>query len=117
MAEEQPQPPARVEKILAMAVLFLLLVGCLLVLLPFVTSLMWSIILCFAIWPLQRRLVSLLNGKRTLAAFLTTLAIALTLLVPVLVIGMSLPDDIRSLNNATQQWMREGPPAPPAWIE
>jgi len=57
------------------------------------------------------------GGRRTLAALLTTLSIALVLVVPVVVIGVGIADDARALAGATRKWMEAGPPKPPAWLE
>jgi predicted PurR-regulated permease PerM len=48
---------------------------------------------------------------------LTTLSIALVLVVPVVVIGVGIADDARALASATRKWMEAGPPKPPAWLE
>ncbi|HEY7089494.1 MAG TPA: hypothetical protein VH518_15455, partial [Tepidisphaeraceae bacterium] len=72
---------AGLERYIGVGVLLLLLGGSLLVLRPFVSALSWAIILCFALWPVYRRLTKWLGGKRTLAALLLTLAIALILVV------------------------------------
>jgi predicted PurR-regulated permease PerM len=116
MPEASIRPSTRFETILGILFLFLLLIGCLLVAMPFLTSLMWAAIFCFAIWPIQERLVRAVRGRRTLAALITTLTISLIVLAPFAVIGFNLPEDLRSLQTATRQWLIEGPPAPPAWL-
>src|SRR5947207_6427838 len=65
---------SKLEQNLGWIILALLLGGCLLVLLPFVSALLWAVVLSASSWPLYRRLVKLLGGRRTLAAFLMALA-------------------------------------------
>ena len=50
----------------------LLAVGCLAVLRPFLSALLWAMILSFSSWPLHAWLVRRLRGRRTLAALLVT---------------------------------------------
>ena len=52
----------KLEQNLGWIVLALLLGGCLLVMLPFVSALLWGLILSVSSWPLYRRLLSLLRG-------------------------------------------------------
>jgi len=113
---EIPNTSTRLEQILGLVVLFLLLVGCFLVLQPFLTALMWAVILSFSLWPLHRRLLKRLKGRRTLAALITTLAIAFLLVGPFVLMGFSVADDARALGTATRKWLDAGPPNAPKWV-
>jgi len=116
MAHENPKSASRLEQILGLVVLGLLLIGCFLVLRPFLTALMWAAILSFSLWPVHRRLLQRLRGRRTLAAAITTAGVALLVVVPFLIMGFSLADDARDLGSATRKWIAAGPPAAPAWL-
>jgi predicted PurR-regulated permease PerM len=111
---ETPKP--KLERTLGLSVLVLLLAGCFLVLKPFVSALLWAIVLSFSLWPLHRRLVSLLAGRRTLASALMACALILLVLLPFVVIGITLADNVEELRVATQKWLAEGPPSPPSWL-
>jgi predicted PurR-regulated permease PerM len=106
----------RVERNLGWIVLSVLLVGCLLVLWPFVTALLWAVILCFSTWPIYHRLLKLLGGRRTLAAAAMTLAMILVVLLPFAIIGSTLSDSVKELTAAAHRSLETGPPAPPAWL-
>jgi len=97
-------------------VLLLLAVACLLVLRPFVSALLWAVVLCFSAWPLYGRLLRLVRGRRTLAALLMTLAMILVFLLPFVIIGAAVSDNVRDLTVAVQRWVDTGPPAPPDWL-
>lgn len=71
----------KLERIISGGVLLALLVGCLLVLRPFVSALLWAAVLCFSTWPFYKRLLSLVRGRRTLAAMLMTLGMILIILI------------------------------------
>jgi predicted PurR-regulated permease PerM len=106
----------KLEQNLGWIILALLLGGCLLVLLPFVSALLWAVVLSFSSWPLYRRLVRLLGGRRTLAAVIMALAMICVILLPFVIIGATLADNVKELSATTQRWMDAGPPAPPEWL-
>ncbi|HKQ36867.1 MAG TPA: AI-2E family transporter [Verrucomicrobiae bacterium] len=106
----------RLEQGMAVAVLVLLVIGSFVVIQPFLTALCWAAVLCFCLWPMQRRLVIWLHGRRTLAALITTLTVTLILVAPFVIIGFSIADDARALAESTQRWIAGGPPPPPKWF-
>ncbi len=57
---------AKIERNLGWFVVLLLLVGCLLVLRPFVSALLWAAVLCVSSWPIYRRLLEWFGNRRTL---------------------------------------------------
>jgi predicted permease len=80
----------KLEQNLGWAVLLLLLIGCLLVLRPFISALLWAVILCFSSWPLYQRLLRWVGRRRTVAALLMALGMVCILLVPFVIIGSTL---------------------------
>jgi predicted PurR-regulated permease PerM len=107
---------SRLEQNLGWAVLLALVVGCLFVLRPFVSALLWAVVLSFTSWPIYRRLLQWLGNRRTLAAVLMTLGMVLILLLPFLIVGLSLADNVKELTQATRHWIAGGPPTPPKWL-
>jgi predicted PurR-regulated permease PerM len=107
----------RIEQITGFLALGLLVVGCFVVMRPFLSALLWAVVLCFSTWPIHRRLMGWVGNRRTVAAILMTLMISLVLLVPFVLIGFGLADNVKELTTATRKWLDEGPPAPPALVE
>jgi len=107
---------SRVEQYVGLSILVLLIIGAFLVLRPFLSAMMWALVLCFSMWPIQRRLRRWLGGRNTLAALLMTSAIAMVLVVPTVVITLNLAGDVRDLGAAAKKWAADGPPGPPAWV-
>lgn len=107
---------ANTDQIAVLAVLVLVVIGCFFVLKPFLSALLWAVILTFSSWPAFRVLLGWVRGRRTLAAFLMTLAIAMVLLVPSVVIVLTLAGDVKEFASTTVAWVRQGPPAPPEWL-
>lgn len=105
------------EQNIGWTLLALLALGCLLVMRPFFSALVWAMVLSFSSWPLYRRLLRLVRGRRTLAALLMVLGMILVLLLPFVVIGATLAENVQQLGGATRRWMEAGLPAPPAWME
>src|SRR6266404_9679687 len=101
----------KLERIISGIVLLILVVGCLLVLRPFVSALLWAAVLCFSTWPFYKRLLSLVRGHRTLAAMLMTLAMVLVVLLPFAIIAATIGDDVRNLTAAVKGWIETGLPA------
>lgn len=99
-----------------MAILVLLIAGCLVVLRPFVSALLWATVLCFASWPVYRRLLALVRNHHTVAALLMCLGLVLIFLTPIVIVGVTLADNVNALNATVQKVIEEGPPAPPQWL-
>jgi predicted PurR-regulated permease PerM len=111
-------PPSflRLEPLLLVLLLGLLAFGTLLVLLPFVSVLLWASILCYATWPLFDQLTRLLKGRRSLAAFLMCVAVTLLLVLPFVVVGASLGDSVAQLAQTLQQALNHAPRSAPSWL-
>ena len=93
------------ERVLSGVALALLLIGCGIVLRPFVSSLLFATVLWLATAPLHQRVLAWVNGRRSLAALLMTGAAVLLLLFPIVVVGMSVADSAQDLTVATRRWL------------
>ncbi|HEY7657382.1 MAG TPA: AI-2E family transporter [Burkholderiales bacterium] len=106
----------RVEQILQIAAIVLLVVGCLLVLQPFLGALLAAAILCFSTWPVYRFIERHTGGRRWLAALAMTLLILLVLVVPLTLIALSFRDDVPLLLENARELFARGLPGPPEWV-
>lgn len=106
----------RTDRMLGLAALTLLVAGCLLVLLPFVTALLWAVVLTYSTWPLYARLKRSVDDRHTLAAALMTLAVAIVLLAPFVIVVAGLADNAAELMDALRRLFERGLPEPPAWV-
>lgn len=106
----------RLEQIAGMAILSLLVIGCFVVLRPFVSALLLALILSYSTFPVYAWCERLLKGRRGWAATLMTLLVALFLLVPLIVLGSSLAEQIAVAIRWSRHLIAEGPPDPPGWI-
>ena len=111
-----PPPPSRIDQALTLTGLALLIVGCFLVLKPFMTALLWAAILCTTAWPLYQRLLVRLRGHASLSALVMVLLIAVTLLAPFIVVGATIADNAARVAAWWRDFVQSGPPDPPAWV-
>src|SRR5689334_96755 len=81
---------AHIRVAVALALLAGLVAGCLAILLPFLTAILWAAILVVSTWPLFARLARAFGGRRSAAAATMTLGLAALLLVPLIVLGVKL---------------------------
>ena len=107
---------SKLEQNLGWFFLILLAAGCLFVMVPFVSALLWAAVLAFSTWPLYQRLLTGVGNRRTLAASLMTLALVLIILLPFIIVGVKLADHVGQLTIAIRKWIDAGPPAPPDWL-
>jgi predicted PurR-regulated permease PerM len=108
---------SKLEQHLGQGILALLFLGCLVVLWPFVTALLWATVLSFSMWPLYSRLANLLGGRRTLAALLLSLAMIVAVVLPLGIVGLTLGENVAELKSATWRILDKGVPAAPEWLE
>lgn len=116
MISEEPNKRFKIEPQLAGLALFLVLIGCFFVLRPFMTALLWAMILAYSLHPLQRRFTRWFRGSRTLAACFVTLTLAAVLAGPIILVGFSVAQDGKDLAQATRKWFLEAPEQAPSWL-
>ena len=104
------QPRSKVEASLGWVLLFLLLLGCLFVLRPFLSALLWGVVLSVSCWPAYCRLLKLTGNRRTLASILMMLGMILIFLLPFVIVGLTLADNVTALTTASRKWVEAGPP-------
>jgi predicted PurR-regulated permease PerM len=94
----------------------LLVIGCLLILRPFIPLIIWGIIIAIASYPAFLKLQRLLKGRRVLAAALWTLLLLAVLIVPLVLLGQQLVEGLKPLVARLRDGTLVLPP-PPASVE
>src|SRR5688500_5308656 len=77
-----PQAGSDVQRAVALTLFFILLAGCFVVLRPFLAAVVWAAILVVSTWPLYCHVERIAGGRRSLAALVMTLGLAVLLLLP-----------------------------------
>jgi len=111
------KPATRIDQALTMIVLLVLIVGCLLVLQPFLSALAWAVILCTTTWPAYLWLRARLAPREWLAALIMVLVIAITVLAPLVIVGATIAENSERISDAVRGIIDRGPPDPPAWLK
>lgn len=109
------QEPKRLAQI---ALVVLLIVGCIAVLLPFVGALLFALVIWVCTWDIYRdRVLPRLGGRDTLGASLMVLLLVLILLVPTIFLAGALASGADRLIDLVKPYVEQGLPAePPDWI-
>lgn len=105
-----------VDRILGIAVVLLVFIGCFIILRPFLTAVLWAAILTFSTWPVYLRLNAFLKGRRTLAASIMTLLIATLVVAPFVIVAAGLADNSVVMVTAAKRVIDHGLPDPPTWL-
>ena len=98
------------------ALLALLVGGTVLVLRPFIASLLWAAIMAYASWPVYEALYSRLRGRPGAAATAMTLLLLLAIVAPFALMGVSLVDSAAVLLRVLRDAMERPLPEPPEWL-
>ncbi|MEI8241834.1 MAG: AI-2E family transporter [bacterium] len=106
----------RIEMLAAVAAVGLVAAGCLAVLFPFLSAILWAAVLAYTTWPLLLRLERLLGGRRSLAAFLMTALIALVLILPFAVAGVTLAENVARFEELLRLLQGGLPADAPEWV-
>ena len=107
----------RVEQIAQIAAITLLVMGCLLVLQPFVTALLFAAIVCFSTWPVYQHVERVMKGRRWLAALVMTLLLILVMVLPLALLVLTLADSVAPAISWIRDTFSHGLPTPPDWVQ
>lgn len=105
------------KNLLQIAIIALLLAGCVAVLMPFVGTLLSAVVVCVTIAPFRNRLLRLLRGRRTLTAFLLCLLLIVVLVLPMALLSSSLANIVETVIAHIRPLLESGLPADlPEWV-
>ena len=93
----------------------LILIGCYLVLAPFMTATTFAAILTVVSWPLYRRALSSTGGSSTFAALLMVMLVVITVLIPLSLLCGVLAHQIPEVIEWFRHWVTNGMPLP-EWL-
>jgi predicted PurR-regulated permease PerM len=101
---------------LSILFLCLLVVSTFWVLSPFLTSILWAVIVCIATWPLLLRLEAFYR-RRWAAVATMTAAILLVIFIPVTSALITIVRNAQNITSEVKSFESIALPAPPAWLE
>lgn len=104
------------ERVLMVLLLGGIAVGCVLVLYPFLSAILWAAILAFSTWPVFEWLRVVARLGRLGAALVMVLLTAVLVVMPLALAVPSGASDVHDLRVQVQSWIGSGLPAAPAWV-
>jgi predicted PurR-regulated permease PerM len=105
-----------VERVLMGLLLGGVATGCVLVLYPFLSALLWAAILVYTTWPVFEWLRHHLRLRRGPAAGMMVLLTALVLVLPLALAAPTGGDDVTRLRHTVEDALRAGLPDSPEWV-
>lgn len=105
------------KQILQIAIVALLLIGCIAVLTPFIGTLLLAVVICVTSSPMRDALLNLCRGRRNLMAALLCLLLVLLLVLPMALLSGSLADGVELAIAYLRPLLESGLPADvPDWV-
>ncbi len=111
-----PMDTPRAARLIGIAALAALAAACLLVLRPFISALLWAVILAFATWPIFEFLHEQVRLRRGLAAGLMVAAMFLLVGLPIALAAPTSRDEVEGLRASLEALLTEGLPGLGAWL-
>src|SRR5271166_742048 len=96
-AKDKAQVNQALEVSIQVGLAALLVIGCILILRPFIPLVMWGIIIAIASYPTFRKLLNMLGGRAAFSAVLWTLLLLAVLILPLDLLAQSLIEGSRPL--------------------
>jgi predicted PurR-regulated permease PerM len=106
----------RLHQYAQLAAVVIIVVGCYLVVHPFIPAVLFAAVVCSATWPLYVRLRKALWGRPALAALVMTLLLIVLVIGPTALLVVDLADNVAAVVEAGKALLKTGPIRPPAWI-
>ncbi len=104
-------------QLVRIAIVTLLLVGCVAVLLPFVGTLLLAIVICITAWPAYLRLLAAVGERPNLASLIMAMLLVFLILIPMITLSGSLAGAVDSLVTEVKPLLAGGlPQKAPRWL-
>lgn len=100
-----------------LAAVVVIVIGCYLILHPFIPAVLFAAVVCSATWPIHVRVRSALWGRPSLAALAMSLLLIVLVIGPTVLLAVNLTDSVKTLLDASKALINGGPIEPPAWVQ
>ncbi len=104
-------------QIARIALITLLIIGCIFVLHPFMAAVLFAAVICVFTWTLYQRVWLRLGKRDTLAALIMTLLLLIALILPMAYLAVNLADSATTLLDEAQIALQNLQPNAPDWIK
>jgi predicted PurR-regulated permease PerM len=100
-----------------LAAIILLVIGCLVVLRPFVAAILFATAITISSWPLYLHLLARLKQRRWLAALVMSVCLTLLIIVPLTLVTWNIADNASDFYDQLKASIGTGTLEPPAWLK
>jgi predicted PurR-regulated permease PerM len=107
----------QIEQLVSLSIIALLIIGSIVLVLPFLPAILWAIVFAVTTWPFFIKVEKALGGRTSLAAVLLTLLLALIFFVPMVYVGSKLVSQTSIAFDYAQGLMEKGLGPPPLWLK
>jgi len=111
------QDAKQIERVILFSIIALLIVGSIIIVLPFLRAILWAVVFAVTVWPLFTKLEKFLGGRTSLAAVILTLLLALIFFVPMIYVGYKLVSQASVAIDYAEGLMEKGLGPPPLWLK
>lgn len=117
-SRDRPPSPTelRLNQYAQLVAVVIVVVGCYLVLHPFIPAVLFAAVVCSATWPLYVRLRKALWGRPAFAALVMTLLLIVLVVGPTVLLAVTLADNAIAMAETGKAMLNGGPLKPPAWV-
>jgi predicted PurR-regulated permease PerM len=105
-----------IERVILLTLLAFLVFACVQIVRPFIGPLLWGIIITVSTWPLYRRLLVQLGGRKKIAATIMSVGLLVVLVVPISMLVESLAEGIAAVAGLLRDLTTVRLPPPPGWL-
>jgi predicted PurR-regulated permease PerM len=113
MAERGKQ----IEQVVSLSVIALLIIGSIVIVLPFLPAILWAVVFAVTTWPFFMKVEKAFGGRAGLAAVVPTLLLALIFFLPLVYVGSKLVGQASIAFDYTQGLIEKGVGPPPLWLK
>jgi predicted PurR-regulated permease PerM len=117
MDANRPEPFNLPRTMLTVLAIGILIVACFLLLRPFLSSLLWAVMIVIATWPMMLKAQARLWNKRWLATAAMTGVLLLVLIVPVCFAVLTILDHTEDITGWAKSATTVKIPEPPSWLQ
>lgn len=115
-ADSKESVPLRLRQYAQLAAITIIVIGCYLVLQPFIPAILFAAVVCSASWPLYVWLRKRLWQNATLASLAMSLLLIVVVIGPSLLLAANLSDKVTMLAETIKAGLDGGPLLPPDWL-
>ena len=106
----------QIEQVAVLSVIALLVIGSIMMILPFVRAILWALVFAVTTWPFFIRVEKTLGGRTSLAALVPTLLLTLIFFLPMVYVSSKLFDQAPIALDYAEGVLEKGLGPPPSWL-